>query len=218
MLAAQSARGSSDGGYFASEKVYFTTDELLARAYAQTLRVGGGPGTLYRVEPIGPVERDPDYRAPCPAISFMADRARIVKVVEENVTSLSAEQVGEAFGRFQFWPGPEPYCAPDGTVRPSPSLRDEGWTYEVFALLPRWTPLKDLWTRLSDLVVQSPEKVIALAPAIMNQENRFLLAGYLSPEAIRYLKEAAEPMPEAAPPSEEPSLWRRLLGLGGGKS
>lgn len=220
LLASQSARGSSDGDHLASGKVYFTTDELLARAYAQTLRVAesGTSGTLYRIEPLGTVERDPDYGDPSPAISFMADRARIVEVIEENVTSLSTEQVGEAFGRFQFWPGPEPYCAPDGTVRPGSGLRDEGWTFEAFALLPRWTPFGDLWKRLAELVVQSPEKVVALAPAIAERENLALLARYLPPAAIRAIKDAACPMVEAAPSSEKPSLWRRLLGPGRGKS
>lgn len=198
LLAAQSARGASHGVHLASGKVYFTTDELLGRAYAQTLRVaGGGRGTLYKVEPVGRVERDPDYSDPSPAISFMVDRARIVEVVEENVTSLSTEQVGEAFGRFQFWPGPEPYCAPDGTIRPGPGLRDEGWTYEAFALLPRWTSFDDLWARLAELVVRSPERVVALAPAVTKQENLARIARYLPPAAIRSIMDAARPTSEA---------------------
>lgn len=219
-FASQSARGASNGGHLTSGKVYFTTDELLARAYAQTLRVAGrGTGSLYRVEPLSAVERDPDYSEPSPAISFMADRARIVAVIEENLTSLSTEQVGEAFGRFQFWPGPEPYCAPDGTVRPGPGLRDEGWTYEAFALLPRWTPFDDLWKRLAELVIRSPEMVIALAPSIAERKNLDLLARYLPPAAIRAIEEAADSAVEhdpALPPSL--SWMRRLFQSGRGKS
>lgn len=219
MLASQSARGASNGGHLQSGKVYFTTDELLARAYAQTLRAAGrGTGTLYKVEPLGEVERDPDYGEPSPAISFMADRARIVAVVEENVTSLTSEQVGEAFGRFQFWPGPEPYCAPDGTVRPGPGLRDEGWTYGAFALLPRWTLFEELWRRLAELVLHSPETVVALAPAIAERENLALLGRYLPSAAISAIKNVTRLEVKPPPPEQGLSRVRRLFQPRRGKS
>jgi hypothetical protein len=126
--------------------VYFTTDRELARAYAQSLTVlSRGHGSLYRVEPIGTTVRVPDYFDPAPAISFCSRCARLVGVEEDPVSPMTREEVGDAFGRYQFWAGPEPYCDPDGTVRPGPSLRAEGWTFEAFAFLPKWTWREDLW-------------------------------------------------------------------------
>jgi len=183
-FAAQTIRGAGNGAQFTSGMVYFTTDRDLARAYAQSLKVDGGNGALFRVVPHGVPVRDPDYLDPAPAISFMARRANIVAVEEQEVTSMAEEEIGRAFGRYQFWAPNEPYCRPDGTVRPGPSLRAEGWTPDSFALLPKWTRRENLWAEVERLLTNQLTVVLDLAPGIATPRNRQLLSRYLRPEVI----------------------------------
>lgn len=57
-------------------RVYLTTDRDYGRFYAARSR-----GDLYRVEPIGPVEKSPEDHLP----AWMALEARVVEVLERSV-------------------------------------------------------------------------------------------------------------------------------------
>lgn len=63
--------------YVRPDKVYVTTAQRAARAFAACLP----NGTLYEVLPEGELEVDPD----CSPIGFMCDRAKIVRVVQPLV-------------------------------------------------------------------------------------------------------------------------------------
>ncbi len=73
------------------DRVYFTTDRELARAWCARSK-----GALLRVDPVGPVEPDPDH----PPTSFSASQAVVVDVIEHPVT-MSVLAVRKAFAAYQ---------------------------------------------------------------------------------------------------------------------
>ncbi|MET0887792.1 MAG: NAD(+)--rifampin ADP-ribosyltransferase [Mycetocola sp.] len=79
-------------------RVYFTTDRQLARAYASLMTEGLGHGALYRVAPVGDTEADPDF----PAAGFQARSAFILEV-EECDTLLSPSEAGRARQPYTTW-------------------------------------------------------------------------------------------------------------------
>lgn len=62
------------------DRVYITTDIHCALLFAAF--DPSGKGIVYEVEPIGPVEVDPDYLGP-EKISFQCPEARIIKVAQK---------------------------------------------------------------------------------------------------------------------------------------
>src|SRR4051812_12026960 len=77
------AESQADYGNYLTDRhrVYLTTDLKLAAVMAGTLRVRlGQPGDVYEVEPLGPVEHDPDY-AGTDGASVATTRALILRVV-----------------------------------------------------------------------------------------------------------------------------------------
>jgi len=58
------------------DRVYVTTDKFVAKCFA----AGYPRGSLYRVEPIGDLEPDPEHEQ-----SFAVPAARIVKVAERGI-------------------------------------------------------------------------------------------------------------------------------------
>jgi len=187
LLAAQTARGSSDGAHLNSGLVYFTTDRELARAYAQSLKVlGVGTGSLYRVEPLGAVVRDPDYPDPAPAISFGAPRARVTLVEQRSVTGMTETEIGRAFARYQYWAPNDPLCDADGTTRPG-GYTAEGWTAEAFALLPPWTRHEKIPYALSVAILDDAVSIVNAAPRILEPGNINKIERYLHPRAMAQL-------------------------------
>lgn len=90
--------------YYDRTKVYLATVRKVARASAGTWHATGsvGGGALYRVKPIGAVERDPDIPG-----SYMAAQARILAVEEADVQMSPLElNQGDADGTFYVdgWP------------------------------------------------------------------------------------------------------------------
>jgi hypothetical protein len=89
---AQSLADYGGEGVTRRDRVYLHVDPEAARLYA-CMTPGGGD--LYLVEPIGEVERDPDWLGSA-GESICAPAARIVRVVERRVRSfqgLSQRQV-----------------------------------------------------------------------------------------------------------------------------
>lgn len=79
------------GAVHRRDRVYVTTDLDGARLFA--LMAPGGPGDIYLVQPLGELEIDPDdaHRE-----SWQAPMARIVRVVERNVTRWQGLTLEEA--------------------------------------------------------------------------------------------------------------------------
>ncbi|WP_439690448.1 hypothetical protein ACRQ4C_05805 [Curtobacterium sp. SP.BCp] len=214
-LKTQSARGTAPKQVATS--VFFTSDQDLAYAYAQTLRhltpTGPRSGALYEVVPLGPVAIDPDYAGLTPAFSFTTPRARITKVVADPATAMTPAEIGRAFGQYQYWAPGEPFLEADGTPRPGPSLRAEGWTPEAFALLPKWVQQDHLWAELTKVVQADPARVVSLAPEVAAPKNVAAIAKYLGPAAAHALQSA--PAPTVVPTTaggRGRSLWDRLRG------
>ncbi|WP_131812533.1 hypothetical protein [Mycolicibacterium fortuitum] len=89
--------------------VYFTTDRELARAWCVRSK-----GALLRVEPVGPIEPDPDF----PGTSFSAAQAVVIDVAEQPVT-MSQLSARKAFAAYQ----PESFDE-KGFIRPAQRLAD----------------------------------------------------------------------------------------------
>lgn len=73
------------------DRVYFTTDRALARAWGAR-----ASGALLRVDPVGPVEPDPDF----PPTSFSASQAVVVDVIEHPIT-MSLLAARKAFAAYE---------------------------------------------------------------------------------------------------------------------
>jgi hypothetical protein len=114
------ADGTTDVG-----QVYFTTDRELARAFCCT--IPGVRGTLYRVDPIGPIAPDPDFDRH--DVSWSAGGAVIVDVEEVGVTLTPTERAAR-FGRYMAWPSREPMYDADGRFLVSSEQRAAGLTQE----------------------------------------------------------------------------------------
>lgn len=128
--------GTTDVG-----QVYFTTDRELARAFCCTL-AGGVRGTLYRVEPIGPVVPDPDFDGH--DVSFSARGAVIVDVDEVDVTLTPTERAAR-FGLYMAWPSREPMYDATGRFLLSAEQRARGVTQEwADSRFARWTPYDNI--------------------------------------------------------------------------
>lgn len=130
--------GYADGTTDA-RRVYFTTDREMARGYCGLYKVGdAASGSLYRVEPIGPVEPDPDFEGR--DVSWCAPGARIVEVEEEQV---DVDEFGamERIGPYMAWKNGDPIYSPVGHFLPSPEMGKFGITAPWLAERYRpWTP------------------------------------------------------------------------------
>lgn len=61
-----------------TDRVYVTTEQAAALLYA----AGWPNGVIYRVEPLGPLEDDPDCSKP--GVSFQCERARVLQVIKPS--------------------------------------------------------------------------------------------------------------------------------------
>lgn len=68
-----------------ADRVYLTDELDVARMFA-LLAPPGGHGSVYEVEPIGGLERDPDYLGV--GESWQVPMARVIRVVERRVAEL----------------------------------------------------------------------------------------------------------------------------------
>lgn len=127
------------------ERIYFCTDYQMGRAWAARLQwrdhttgLTVEHGTLYRVEPIGQIEPDPDF--PDHDVSWSAPQARVVSVEETNV-SLDPYEATQHIGPYQFWADGSPIYDEDGSYLLAPEQIAAGGAHDILSLLPRWTPL-----------------------------------------------------------------------------
>lgn len=127
------------------ERVYFSSDRELARGFAGRINIRDTVtgivfqhGTLYEVEPLGEIERDPDGTG---NVSWCAPRARILAVAEKNVR-LNRYEVTERLGPTMTWKDGSPIYSPDGQFIPSPEQRTSGSQHQLTTL--PWTPVEYL--------------------------------------------------------------------------
>lgn len=107
------------------QHVYIVRDARVARAYAGKFPGGPGGGAVYRVEPIGPVEIDPDY-VHVPKVFGRCGRARVLEVVEERVTFNIADEV--YVQQHATWDNGDPMYDRRGYLQPSVEMRALGIT------------------------------------------------------------------------------------------
>jgi hypothetical protein len=151
-------------GNHLADYVYFTTDLDLAKSYAHSLLMdaSGSRGSVYEVQPNGPVEADPDY----PGVTdvFMAESATVTSVVIQTL-QLTPEEETRPFAIRQFWVN-GPYVDAQGFVQPDPHMEQAGWNTDVLKLLGPWVAKEELPTKLSELALTRPEAIMLLSPGI----------------------------------------------------
>lgn len=104
------------------EAVYLTTDVEFARSWAATWAARHGrpeaAGAVYRVRPIGEIERDPDFHLGEP-VSWMSPRAEVLAVQEEGV-SMPASEATRGVAKYMYWPNGDPMYTHDGFLTRGP--------------------------------------------------------------------------------------------------
>ncbi|MBT1611879.1 GNAT family N-acetyltransferase [Curtobacterium poinsettiae] len=135
------SRTTGVAGVTRPDHVYFSTDRDFARAYAGNYSEADEEtgakllhGTLYRVEPEGPVEVDPDFPH---QVSYSATRARVVDVVEEDVFMTPYDALA-VIGRHKTWVNGSPMYSPEGEYLPHPEMR--AFSSEYIGPYPPWVP------------------------------------------------------------------------------
>lgn len=122
--------------------VYFTPQIEIATAYAARCvlpYVNEIPGDVYRVQPLGPIEPDPDY-GPLPEIYKRAPRARILEVVRTEVALTDREQF-QLEAPWLHWGSLDlPMYDVDGFMIPSAEMRSNGVTAEHTRIYGPWLP------------------------------------------------------------------------------
>lgn len=127
------------------DRVYFSSDRDFARAYAakfqrtdQDTGVVFERGSLYRVEPVGNVEDDPDYAGR--DVSWCAPKARIV-AVEATDVFMEPSLANQHIGPHMTWDDGSPMYSRAGDYLPSPLLRRRGLSASDLAgRYPAWFP------------------------------------------------------------------------------
>lgn len=132
-----------DLGVTDAERVYFSSSREFARAFAGRIQIVDAEtgvvrahGALYEVEPIGDIEKDPDFER----VSWCAPRARIVAVHEPDVR-LTAYEVTERTGPHTGWLDGSPVYTPEGHYIPSPE-QEAAPLHPIFTALHPWTPIE----------------------------------------------------------------------------
>ena len=121
-----------------ADRVYFTTDRELARAFAAMVRVGAGHSALYRVQPLDEMEVDPDF----PSVGFQAKQALILEVAETDVT-LSREEQLKRQQPYLTWADGRLIWNAEGRLQLCPKWAAVGLTQlDVDAMFRPWTPVE----------------------------------------------------------------------------
>lgn len=106
-----------------ADRVYFTTDLELARAFASIIQDAVAASAVYRVQPNGNLEIDPDY----PATGFQATKALILEVVERDVV-LTVEEKGIRCQPYETYTDGRHVHDESGRLQLSPPMADAGFT------------------------------------------------------------------------------------------
>lgn len=122
-----------------------------------------GGGTLYKVDPDGDLEEDPDFRGD--AVSFTAPRARVIAVAEQYPVMTSTEFTMIS-GRYMTWADGTRVYDRNGYRFPAPEELSQGLEAWRFRTLGPWVPL-DIGARVMESAFRagrppSPGQVSAL--------------------------------------------------------
>ena len=126
--------------------VYITTDRELAGQFAGVHAAHPAGGTLYQVQPEGPMQPDPDL----PDVGMRCSSALIL-----SGTSATAWQYPHADKRYTTWEDPSfPMYSPDGHALPSPMGASLGVTAEDLRPLGLWPEHRDILERMQAVVLR----------------------------------------------------------------
>lgn len=131
-----------------ADRMYFTTDRELARVFASIALRGRGAGALYRVQPIGNVDTDPDF----PAVGLHARRALILDV-EELTSPLSSEEERRREAPYVTWDDGRPIYDANGRIQITWQMEQYGLTQsDLDRQLPAWIHPNDAADRVAALL------------------------------------------------------------------
>jgi len=141
------AQAGYDLGVTNPDRVYFTSDLEVARAFASLHAVRDDRtgviverGAVYEVAPSGPITEDEDFTGT--GLSWCSPGARVLRTVEPAVHLDRYEGVAR-IGRTLTWDDNSPMYGPDGAFLPSRAMRARGYTEKSMASRYRpWTPFE----------------------------------------------------------------------------
>ncbi|MGC5225412.1 hypothetical protein ACPW96_22845 [Micromonospora sp. DT81.3] len=140
-----------------NDRVYFSTSQDFARAYAFQTEITtpsgtpAGRGTLYRVHPRGPVEEDPDFAGH--HVSWCAPAGVIVEIVENDVR-MRERDATRAIGRYSSWDDGRSMYLEDGRLCVTWQMERAGFTQDAVDELVRpWTPVDRALERINAAVL-----------------------------------------------------------------
>lgn len=121
--------------------VYFSTDQVVASAYAGRYESPEGPfpGDLYVIRPEGEVSGDPDY--PDSTCIFKAKSAVVTAIVERGIRITAREKL-RRLGANLAWETGRPCYDAAGHLLPSAEMERNGVDREYLALFDPWTPIE----------------------------------------------------------------------------
>lgn len=135
-----------------TDRVYFSTNQDFARAFAfQTeITTPSGTltsrGTLYAVAPTGPVDEDPDFAGH--NVSWRAPGAIITEIVETNVL-MRTRDATRAIGSYASWDDGRPMYLEDGRLCVTWQMESHGITQATVDEIVRpWTPVETALERI----------------------------------------------------------------------
>jgi hypothetical protein len=118
-----------------ADRVYFTTDVELARAFAAIIQDTAGTSAVYEVRPIDDFEVDADY----PATGFQSVKALIVGVVEVDINLTKAER-GIRCQPYETYTDGRHVHDESGRLQLSPPMAAAGFTQKYLDdNFPLWT-------------------------------------------------------------------------------
>jgi len=138
------------------DRVYFSSEREFARAfgYRNELILPNGHrirrGALYRVQPAGQIEEDPDFAGA--GVSWSAPSAIVLEVEEPKVSMRSSDAV-RAIGKYSTWDDGRPMYLEDGRLALTWQMEARGVTQQrLDRFIPRWTPWEDALARLDKIM------------------------------------------------------------------
>lgn len=135
-----------------TDRVYFSTSQDFARAFAfQTeITTPSGTltsrGTLYAVAPTGLVDEDPDFAGH--KISWCSAGAIVTEIVETNVL-MRTRDATRAIGSYATWDDGRPMYLNDGRLCVTWQMESHGITQDTVDEIVRpWTPVETALERI----------------------------------------------------------------------
>ncbi|WP_162802117.1 GNAT family N-acetyltransferase [Ornithinimicrobium murale] len=193
----KAGRLESDPFLTSPHRVYFSSNRDFAKAFASRLTIRDTTtgiafqrGALYRVEPLGDVEVDPDFRDH--RISWCAPRARIIAVEDPNVM-VDTYTATEWLGPYMSWSDRSPVYSTTGEYLLSPDQIHSGQVVaRQVARLP-WTPLDHIDAALNHrpsgsrpMAANHPDIAMQAAEAVAVTQRHFDSAGRLTQQGVEF--------------------------------